>query len=222
MKLNLFKRSIIFATFFGSCLCIALIVASLGTGHWVEAKAHRTSNVTKSEGKISFGLFEGQKELTYGGYGWRHSNISVKAGNHPARSWAWCGSAGSLSAALLSAAAAAVLAALASAARSSCCPKPLFITNSLAVLFTLGAIAVWLTEFYLRLQHNVMSDDDLAFYWSSDGLAELGLSFWLAVAACLSAFANIICVCVAAADEREVDSIAPALEEKLNGAIMLY
>ncbi|KOB65282.1 Clarin-3 [Operophtera brumata] len=66
MKLNLFKRSMIFATFFGSCLCIALIVASLGTTHWIDARARRTSNPEESEGRISFGLFEGHKELNYG------------------------------------------------------------------------------------------------------------------------------------------------------------
>lgn len=77
MKLNLFKRSMIFATFFGSCLCIALIVASLGTTHWVDARARRLSNPLESEGRISFGLFEGHKELNYA-YGWRLHDLSSK------------------------------------------------------------------------------------------------------------------------------------------------
>lgn len=77
MKLNLFKRSMIFATFFGSCLCIALIVASLGTTHWIDARARRTSNPLESEGRISFGLFEGRKELNFG-YGWRNHDFSGK------------------------------------------------------------------------------------------------------------------------------------------------
>lgn len=76
MKLNLFKRSMIFATFFGSCLCIALIVASLGTTHWIDARARRPSN-SLSEGSISFGLFEGHKELNYG-YGKRNHDFSGK------------------------------------------------------------------------------------------------------------------------------------------------
>ncbi|KAI8423315.1 hypothetical protein MSG28_014334 [Choristoneura fumiferana] len=90
------------------------------------------------------------------------------------------------------------------------------------VLFTLGAIAVWLTEYFLRLQHNVMSDEDLANTWNSDGTADLGLSFWLVVAAAITAFANNVCILVAMADERDADTVAPALEEKVNGAIMLY
>lgn len=77
MKLNLFKRSMIFATFFGSCLCIALIVASLGTTHWIDARARRTSNPLESEGRINFGLFEGRKELNFG-YGWRNHDFSGK------------------------------------------------------------------------------------------------------------------------------------------------
>lgn len=177
MKLNLFKRSMIFATFFGSCLCIALIVASLGTTHWIDARARRTSNPLESEGRISFGLFEGRKELNFG-YGWRNHDFSIKAGTHPARRWAWCGTAALLGAAVVSAGGACVLAALGSAARARCSPRPLLISNSLAVLFSLGAIAVWLTEYFLRLQHNVMSDEDLANTWSSDDTADLGLSFW--------------------------------------------
>ncbi|KAM3958056.1 uncharacterized protein ACR2FA_007953 [Aphomia sociella] len=222
MKLNLFKRSMIFATFFGSCLCIALIVASLGTTHWIDARARRTSNPLESEGRISFGLFEGHKELNFGGYGWRIHEFSVKAGTHPARRWAWCGATAQLSAAVVSCVVACVLAALDSAARSRCSPWPMLIANSLAVLFILGAISVWLTEFYLRLQHNVMSAEDQENSWSSDGLADLGLSFWLVVAASVAAFINDICILVAMSDGRDVDTIAPALEEKVNGAIMLY
>ncbi|XP_075986582.1 uncharacterized protein LOC142983540 [Anticarsia gemmatalis] len=221
MKLNLFKRSMIFATFFGSCLCIALIVASLGTTHWIDARARRTSNSLESEGRISFGLFEGHKELNFG-YGWRNHDFSIKAGTHPARRWAWCGTAALLGASLVSAGGACILAALGSAARARCSPRPLLVSNSLAVLCSLGAIAVWLTEYFLRLQHNVMSDEDLANTWSSDGTADLGLSFWLVVSASIVAFINDVCVLIAMADGRDVDTIAPALEEKVNGAIMLY
>ncbi|XP_028037859.1 uncharacterized protein LOC114248700 [Bombyx mandarina] len=221
MKLNLFKRSMIFATFFGSCLCIALIVGSLGTTHWVDARARKTSFPLKTDGRINFGLFEGHRELNVT-YGRRNYDISVKAGNHPARRWAWCGTAALLGAALLCSGGSCVLAALGSAARTRCSPKPLLVGNTLAVLFTLGAIAVWLTEYFLRLQHNVMSDADLAQTWSSEGMADLGISFWLVVAAAIAAFVNDVCILIATADGRDADTIAPALEEKVNGAIMLY
>ncbi|CAK1541206.1 unnamed protein product [Leptosia nina] len=221
MKLNLFKRSMIFATFFGSCLCIALIVASLGTQHWVDARARRLQNPAESEGRISFGLFEGHKELNFG-YGWRNHDLSIKAGTHPARRWAWCGTAAQLAVSLAASAAACVLAALASAARVRCQPRPLLLCNCATVLFCLGAMSVWLAEFFLRLQHNVMSEEDLANTWSSDNTADLGLSFWLVVAACISAFINNVCILIAMSDAPELDATAPALEEKVNGAIMLY
>ncbi|XP_023945141.1 uncharacterized protein LOC112050960 [Bicyclus anynana] len=230
MKLNLFKRSMIFATFFGSCLCIALIVASLGTTHWVDARARwLSSNPSKPptnydrtrEGRINFGLFEGHKELHLG-YGSRHSDLSVKAGTHPARRWSWCGAAAQLAVALAASGAACVLAALGSAARNRCSPKPLLICNCATILFTMGTMSVWLTEFFLRLQHNVMSDEDLSNHWSSDSTAELGISFWLVVTACITAFVNNVCILIAMADARDADTIAPALEEKVNGAIMLY
>ncbi|XP_041985286.1 uncharacterized protein LOC121737683 [Aricia agestis] len=221
MKLNLFKRSMIFATFFGACLCIALIVASLGTTHWVDARARRLSNTLESEGRINFGLFEGHKKLILK-YGQRDYDLSIKAGTHPARRWAWCGTAAQLAVALAASGGACVLAALGSAARTRCSPRPLLVCNCATVLFTLGAIAVWLTEYFLRLQHNVMSDEDLANTWTSDQTADLGLSFWLVVAATITAFVNNVCILIAMADGRDMETIAPALEEKVNGAIMLY
>ncbi|XP_050682040.1 uncharacterized protein LOC126977309 [Leptidea sinapis] len=221
MKLNMFKRSMIYATFFGSCLCIALVVAALGTWHWVDATARGLRNPTVSEARISFGLFEGYKELTVG-VGWRHRHLSIKTGTLPARRWAWCGTAAQLVVALAASGGACVLAALGAAARARCSPKPLLVCNCLTVLFTLGALAVWLTEFFLRLQHNVMSEEDLALSWSSDMTADLGFSFWLVVTACITAFVNNVCILIAMSDGRDVDTSAPALEEKVNGAIMLY
>ena len=55
--------------------------------------------------------------------------IAVKAGNHPARRWAWCGTAAQLAVALASSVGACVLAALGSAAKSRCSPRPLLICN---------------------------------------------------------------------------------------------
>lgn len=75
--MNMFKRSMIFVTFFGSCVAIALLVASLGTKYWVNAAAKRTTNPQESEGKIHFGLFDGRKELNVA-YGWRTFDVDGK------------------------------------------------------------------------------------------------------------------------------------------------
>jgi hypothetical protein len=70
----------IFVTFFGSCLGIALLVAALGTKFWVVARARRVSNPEESDGRIHFGLFEGKKELNVA-YGWRTYDVSGKLVN---------------------------------------------------------------------------------------------------------------------------------------------
>lgn len=53
---------------------MALLVASLGTKHWVTARAKRLKNPLESDGKIHFGLFDGKKELNVA-YGWRTYDI---------------------------------------------------------------------------------------------------------------------------------------------------
>lgn len=75
--MNVFKRGMVFVTFFGCCFAIGLLVASLGTGQWVNAKAKRTSNPDLSDGKVQFGLFGGKKELNVA-YGWRIYEIDSK------------------------------------------------------------------------------------------------------------------------------------------------
>lgn len=82
--MNLFKKGMIFSTFFLSCLSIALLVASLGTTQWLTAYAKRTSNPHESDGRVNFGLFHGKKELNVA-YGWRtyeidgeFNNVSIK------------------------------------------------------------------------------------------------------------------------------------------------
>ena len=75
--MNLYKRSLIFATFLLCCLSLALLVASMSTSHWVEALARRIQDAredkilhTYSNGHLAIGLFNGKKELNVG-YGTR-------------------------------------------------------------------------------------------------------------------------------------------------------
>nr|CAD7454274.1 unnamed protein product [Timema tahoe] len=74
--MTLFKRGMIFVTFFGSCLSLGLLVAALGTKYWVVAHAKRVTNPEESDGKINFGLFQGRKELNVA-YGWRTYQIDI-------------------------------------------------------------------------------------------------------------------------------------------------
>lgn len=68
-KMNFYKHGMIFATFLGSCLCIGLMAAALGTKYWTISSAVNLKS-PKSDGKIHFGLFRGEKNLNVG-IGWR-------------------------------------------------------------------------------------------------------------------------------------------------------
>lgn len=70
-------RSLVFATFFGSCIVVGLLVAALTTDYWIisEAKRHTNGTITKEPaGKVNFGLFSGYKGLNIG-YGVRPESI---------------------------------------------------------------------------------------------------------------------------------------------------
>lgn len=74
-------RSLVFATFFGSCIVFGLLVAALTTDHWVTADAKRntTGTITKEPtGQVNFGLFSGYKGLNIG-YGTRPETIDGNA-----------------------------------------------------------------------------------------------------------------------------------------------
>lgn len=72
------SRGLVFATFFGSCLVIGLLIACLVSEHWIvgEARKDESKNHTRAFGKIHFGLFSGKRELNTG-IGMRPENISV-------------------------------------------------------------------------------------------------------------------------------------------------
>lgn len=110
-------RGLVFATFFGNCLVVGLLVASLTTDYWVHAQAKRHSgglllnsgNTTataigtatstpaeQADGRINFGLFAGYKNLNVG-YGSRPVTIDVvgfmRAEPAAMNWWLWLGAA---------------------------------------------------------------------------------------------------------------------------------
>ena len=75
--MNTFKRrALIFVTFFGSCLALSLLAASLATNHWITAACKRTENAEKSNGTVNFGLFEYETNLNVG-YGDRYTVMNM-------------------------------------------------------------------------------------------------------------------------------------------------
>lgn len=77
MSINLKTRGLVFVTFFGSCIIIALLVAALTTESWVQAQA-RHRKVAEGEGRIKFGLFSGSKNLNTK-FGWRFNTTDVQS-----------------------------------------------------------------------------------------------------------------------------------------------
>lgn len=75
MSINLKTRGLVFATFFGSCLIIGLLVAALTTEYWIEADALH-HDVEEGRGKIKFGLFSGSKNLNIK-FGWRYNTTDI-------------------------------------------------------------------------------------------------------------------------------------------------
>lgn len=48
----------------------------------------------------------------------------------------------------------------------------------ISVLFDSGSVGFWIAEYYLRIQNNVLTREDRDNMWTSQGMAELGYSFW--------------------------------------------
>ncbi|XP_057654909.1 uncharacterized protein LOC130893118 [Diorhabda carinulata] len=225
--MSYFKKGMIFITFFVACISMALLVAGLGTKHWVNARAKRIRNPLESDGKIHFGLFDGKKELNVA-YGWRTYEIDVinllKYEPEFLSYGFWIGTTTAVCSGLLFSGLSALFAAINTVTTTSRCLTKvtgLYFWNFLAVVSDVLAVCLWIAQFFLHIQYSVLSREDRDNEWTSENMAELGYSFWFVVGAAVSSFINII-ILVIANTEREVDTIIPVLEEKTNGAIMLY
>uniref|UniRef100_A0A224XVX5 Putative conserved plasma membrane protein n=1 Tax=Panstrongylus lignarius TaxID=156445 RepID=A0A224XVX5_9HEMI len=223
--MNLYRHGMIFGTFFGSCLCIGLLAAALGTRYWIVSNAVRP-NYSKSGGRIFIGLFEGEKNLNFG-FGLRCETIEVPALMSEMMIYPlWLGTVICMCAGILFSAAAAVFAVINTATTPigilTGVPG-LYIWNTLSVLFQLGAIILWALQYHKKLRFNVMNEYERSHEWTSNGMAFFGLSYWLVVASVLLQFINIILIYSGTSDIREKKKATkPVIEEKANGAIMLY
>ncbi|XP_030754580.1 clarin-2 [Sitophilus oryzae] len=224
---SLLKRGLIFCTFFVACAAAALLLAGLGTKYWIQASAKRIKNPLESDGKIHFGLFEGRKELNVA-YGWRTYDIDViatmKYEPEFLNYWFWIGTIGALCLGLLFSLLSAVFAVINTATtthRYLAGLSGLILWNFLTFFTSLCGIGLWIAQYYTTIQYNVLTREDRNNEWTSEGMAELSFSFWFVVGAACAAFVNIIII-VISTSEKETETIIPVLEEKTNGAIMLY
>lgn len=224
--MNLFRRSLIFSTFIGTCLSIVLLAAALGTKYWVTANAKRVSNPNESDGRLHFGLFQGDKSLNVG-YGWRHYQFSVvdilktEPELLPYPVWASliCLVVLSLLVATLTAIVSLINTATTPIASFSGIPG-LYVYNLICVVLESVTIGLWYYQFVHSLQKNVMPLEDRRNHWTSQDRASLGHSFWFVVVSACIHLINVVLLYYATSD-RQKKSMA-AVEEKPNGVIMLY
>ncbi|KAF0302816.1 uncharacterized protein FJT64_025144 [Amphibalanus amphitrite] len=55
----------------------------------------------------------------------------------------------------------------------------LYVWNAIAMVFELLALSLWGAQFHQHLQHSVLWRDELTQQWTTDGMANLGYSYWL-------------------------------------------
>uniref|UniRef100_A0A0K8S9F7 Clarin-3 n=1 Tax=Lygus hesperus TaxID=30085 RepID=A0A0K8S9F7_LYGHE len=220
--MNLYKNGMIFGTFLGSCLCIGLLAASLGTRYWIVSTA-AIVNRTESDGKVFYGLFNGEKNLNFG-IGWRTYELNVPQEMSALMVYSyWLGTVCCMAAGIVFSSLSAVLAVVNSATTPiwTITGVPgLYLWNIVSIIFQSGAVALWVTLYFRKLQFSIMTSDDR---WSTEGRAFFGLSFWLVVASIGVQIINVIFIYSATSDMRQKKKAAkPVIEEKTNGAIMLY
>lgn len=222
--MNFYKHGMIFATFLGSCLCIGLLAAALGTKYWTISSAVNLKS-PKSDGKIHFGLFRGEKNLNVG-IGWRAQRFEVPKDIEGMMYAVWFGTVVCMALGILFSATAAIFAVINTASTPISFLtgiSGLYIWNCLAITFQGSALGLWLLQYYKRLRFNVMSGEDRTdFSWTSEGKTDLGFSFWLVAAAVIVQFVNIIFIFSGTKEMRLKKNVKPIIEEKGNGAIMLY
>ncbi|XP_052866061.1 uncharacterized protein LOC128272316 [Anopheles cruzii] len=226
--MSLKTRSIVFVTFFTSCLIVGLLVASLTTNNWVQGSAKR-HNFTESIGQINFGLFAGHRNLNVG-LGWRNYKIDVPSmiRNEPEvmSYWLWLGAAVGTGLGVLGGVVGAIGAVLksASASKKTGTMVVLFVSNLLAGISQTIAFVCWLVQFYNYLTHNVLLLEDRNNNWYSTGLTMLGSSFYFVSAGIALVIVNLILLILATRLEHwERKKFShPATDDKMQGAIMLY
>jgi len=214
----------IFATFLGSCLCIGLLAAALGTKSWIISKAV-IAEFNKSDGDVSFGLFQGEKNLNHG-FGWRSNPLYVSDMVHKELVYSlWLGAVICMCLSIITSTCAAVFAVINSATTPilTLVGIPgLYLWNSLSILFQLSVIGLWIGQYYTKLRYSVLSEEERNRGWTSENMAFFGYSFWLVAVSAVIQFVNIIFIYLGTSEDRQKKVIKPVIEEKTNGAIMLY
>lgn len=233
--MNTFKRrALIFVTFFGSCLALSLLAASLATNHWITAACKRTENAEKSNGTVNFGLFEYETNLNVG-YGDRYTVMNMLGSEgvmyHERQLMVYelyIGTISAVVAAIFFGIISAMLAIINTGSNpvEAICHLPgLYLWNGLALLSAVSAFVTWIVQFYLKLTHNVLLYENREKgKWSSEGGAGFGYSFAFVVIAAFVYLVDILIIYIANRDPQKTKQakLIHSLPGKQSGDTMLY
>jgi len=233
--MNTFKRrALIFVTFFGSCLALSLLAASLATNHWITAACKRTENAEKSNGTVNFGLFEYETNLNVG-YGDRYTVMNMLGSEgvmyHERQLMVYelyIGTISAVVAAIFFGIISAMLAIINTGSNpvEAICHVPgLYLWNGLALLSAVSAFVTWIVQFYLKLTHNVLLYENREKgKWSSEGGAGFGYSFAFVVIAAFVYLVDILIIYIANRDPQKTKQakLIHSLPGKQSGDTMLY
>ncbi|XP_076372091.1 clarin-2-like [Tachypleus tridentatus] len=236
--MDLVKRALTFLTFFVCCISLAFLAASFATQSWIEAEPIRTGiklNSTSSYGEdkkfvgtINFGLFKGEKVLDYG-LGPRKSHIWIKTEllKNPTLMvfglWLFTIICVALSMVFgLVGAIFAVINTVIVPVELITGMVGLYLWNCIGAVASLAAVLSWVVQYYVKLQKNVMTEEEIGDKWTSEGQARLGSSFWFVIVALVLYVLNIFIIKLAQNHVWEHRQPKSTTDKNPEGAIMLY
>ncbi|XP_076032805.1 clarin-2 isoform X3 [Oratosquilla oratoria] len=232
--MNIFKRGMIFITFFGCCFAIALMAAAMCTKYWLEAEARqRTGEASasgiiqyrpNSTGHVNIGLFKGRKSLNVG-FGERVTDIEGGDAGFAFMDYGlWVATIASLAAGMLFAVVGALFAVINTATTpvEAITGVPgLYVWNTLAAVFNLVCVICWAVQFHTRLTKNVLVRDSLN-GWTTEGQEIFGYSYWLVVVAIVVHIANCVIIGVGTYEPRRKEVVHAPHVNKQDNNILLY
>jgi len=232
---NFKRRALIFVTFFGSCLAISLLTASLNTNYWITAECKRTTeNKEKSNGTVNMGLFFYEARLNFG-LGDR-DNVEKMLGSegilyHERQFLVYelyiatiaCVVAGiffGIISAML-----AIINTGSNPVEAICHVPGLYLWNGFALFSSTAAFITWIVQYYLKMKDNLLIRKfRVEGQWSSTGGASFGFSFALVILAALIYLLDIGIIYIATrnTDRNKKAKLLHGAPGKGAGDTMLY
>lgn len=238
------KRVFISLTIFCSCMAVVLLCVGFGTKFWIQSGAKRlegfafysNTNVTtdattydRFTGTVHFGLLEGETVLNFG-LGSRTSTFNIKEEYDKDENFIdfklWVATIVTLSLAILFGVIGggfSILNVVSNPIEWITGIGGLYVWNTVAGVFNLTCVILWVVLFYTKFKDNVMTKEDKDKGWNSADQASFGYSFWIVVGAMFFYVVNCVLVYLSSREpEFQRRTNAVVNEKPADGIIMLY